>query len=385
MLDHKCNICLHDGVEPYFSATFGVDSSANIIPTALDVYFCNNCLSLSKRRNSGDDVLINQMYETYVLHSINGHQEQRVGYDKYSGGIEKSEYIFKALNKSMSLNPKGRMLDIGCHFGSFIKHFSKQYPNWLCTGYDISERYKDPVCSISECTTYVTNLNDLYNKFDVIVLTHAIEHISKPILLLRKIKSLLKNNGILFIHSNQLEANLFLPLLFEQHYNYSLYAYHILLSNAGLQIQKINDGLIPKECSVIASPITGNLPKIKLPYEKTRNQILTNGIVLNKIKQNLTKVQPRQNFAILGTSYSAQWIAKLLNFKIDYFIDENPQMHGLKIHQITVIPVKAVPNEYSILLPFPIEVAHSIAKRLQKQNKEKVFQFIIPPFGVEQW
>ncbi len=93
--------------------------------------------------------------------------------------------------------PCGRILDIGCGTGDFLSAVNK---NWDKYGLEIS---KYAANKAKECSNiFVGDLEEAPYKdeyFDVIVMYHVIEHLKKPEEGIIKVRTMLKQNGILII------------------------------------------------------------------------------------------------------------------------------------------------------------------------------------------
>jgi len=99
---------------------------------------------------------------------------------------------------------KGRLLDVGCGLGYFIKKIS-EFSDWQATGYEIS-------APAAKFASEKLGLNDVFcgrvedsglpdGSFDIITLWDVIEHLSEPDRLLSRSQALLSENGFLFIHT----------------------------------------------------------------------------------------------------------------------------------------------------------------------------------------
>lgn len=99
-------------------------------------------------------------------------------------------------------NKKGKLLDVGCGLGYFVKKVSS-FPDWDVYGYEISEpavsfaRERLSLKNIFQGRVEEANFPD--NCFDVITMWDVIEHIPDPNSLLSYLKKILKKDGILFI------------------------------------------------------------------------------------------------------------------------------------------------------------------------------------------
>lgn len=142
----------------------------------------------------------------------------------------------------------GRILDVGCGGGGLLFGFKTR--GWRTFGVDTSER----ACRLAErttggkifnCALKVCIFPDKY--FDVVVLNHVIEHMSFPNKELAEINRILKNDGIIFVHTPNIDSYQFevtggkwLHLDVPRHLIfYSPNTISLLLRNVGLEVANI--------------------------------------------------------------------------------------------------------------------------------------------------
>lgn len=153
----------------------------------------------------------------HVFSSFPGKQD----YDGYFGEeIEKDDHfwwsnahekMYGDFCKKFIKNKEGKLLDVGCGLGYFVKKISS-YPDWDVYGYEISK----PAVSFAKDKLELKNIfqgkveeSDFPKKcFDIITLWDVIEHIpdSQPLLLC--LNKILKDDGILFIHTPNIKIQL---------------------------------------------------------------------------------------------------------------------------------------------------------------------------------
>lgn len=96
---------------------------------------------------------------------------------------------------------KGRLIEIGCNTGRYLKPISRLMPDIECYGVDLSEKaIKEAKKSESSVKFSVGDCRDLSFKndfFDFILVFDVLEHIDKPKKMLREIVRVAKNNAIL--------------------------------------------------------------------------------------------------------------------------------------------------------------------------------------------
>lgn len=106
------------------------------------------------------------------------------------------DYMIEFIKKQGKIT----ILDYGCNTGYFLKMIKKTAPNNECFGADInphaldSARIKNP-----DIKFYDLNNETIDNQFDIIILSHVLEHVDSPEILLKKLVSYLKKDGYLLV------------------------------------------------------------------------------------------------------------------------------------------------------------------------------------------
>jgi len=111
----------------------------------------------------------------------------------------KSRHIFKIDGKP------GRLLDIGCGNGEFLR-FAKKH-GWDVVGIDFDNK------AVSEARSTGLDVRlgslitvDIGGKFDFISLSHVIEHVYNPVELINSCYSLLNEDGVLWFETPNIES-----------------------------------------------------------------------------------------------------------------------------------------------------------------------------------
>lgn len=142
-------------------------------------------------------------------------------YDGYFGKEVTSEDQFwwdKAHEKMYTdfchrfiVGKSGKLLDVGCGLGFFVKTISR-YPRWQAFGYEVSR-------AAVEFATKRLRLEKIYcgrveeshfpqKYFDIISMWDVIEHIPDPHPLLSYLSLIVKDDGILFLHTPNVQIQL---------------------------------------------------------------------------------------------------------------------------------------------------------------------------------
>lgn len=147
------------------------------------------------------------------------------------------------IEKVYSIKGGGRALEIGCAEGFFLQALEKRAQGKMhLYGVELSEKYVEqarkqlPEVVIFETPLEKTNFKEL--KFDLIIMRHVLEHLSRPMECLQKIREILAPGGALYIEVP--DSNKIAPSVSRfYHHEHLLYFTPQVLNNyltsAGLQ------------------------------------------------------------------------------------------------------------------------------------------------------
>ena len=135
----------------------------------------------------------------------------------------------------------GRILDIGCGKGAFLRSFRNHRPQWHSVGIEPSREEaelarRDGQLEVHEGMLGSTPLER--ESFDLVSIMHVFEHVPRPIETLRHMHDLLKPGGMLFIEvPNTSDPNMFYDLLlFEHLFHFTPETLAWLLSREGFEV-----------------------------------------------------------------------------------------------------------------------------------------------------
>jgi 2-polyprenyl-3-methyl-5-hydroxy-6-metoxy-1,4-benzoquinol methylase len=154
-------------------------------------------------------------------HIFSSHQASQYydGYFEQQDLETEDQFWWNAAHQSMYddfcsrfiMGKSGKLLDVGCGLGYFVKHVSK-HPGWEVYGCEISERAVDFAKSklglSNVAAGKIEEANFPEGFFDLITLWDVIEHIPDPDSFLAKIRKLLKPGGLLFLHTPNINIQL---------------------------------------------------------------------------------------------------------------------------------------------------------------------------------
>lgn len=138
-------------------------------------------------------------------------QELIKNYEDYlptpSEEIDKWEKMMKQIiDKSADLieartnTGRGRLLDIGCGYGFFLKEMKLR--GWDVEGVEVSQtgrQYARDKWGIDVYSQPVEDIDIPENSFDVVTLFYLIEHVNDPLVLLREVNRILRPGGLILL------------------------------------------------------------------------------------------------------------------------------------------------------------------------------------------
>ena len=105
------------------------------------------------------------------------------------------------LRKLIEHRATGKVLEIGSHFGIFTEKILEQYPDLTCVEVS-TEAFQKLKKRIGDRAVLhnaaIENIKEL-KKYDIIIMTHVLEHVEDPISILETLKKYLNPNGIVFV------------------------------------------------------------------------------------------------------------------------------------------------------------------------------------------
>ena len=140
--------------------------------------------------------------------------------------------------------PTGRLLDVGCGMGDFLRVALAS--GWNAAGTEVSKDVAQRVRGDLGCTVYtyrqeLAQIGLEGGTFDVITAWHVIEHLPRPVCELREMARLLRPNGLLVVEVPNVDfyamPSYLEPLHVQLHLqHFSARTLQLALESAGLQV-----------------------------------------------------------------------------------------------------------------------------------------------------
>ena len=247
----KCNICRSSKYQLLFK---GKDRLHRVDNTLFNVVKCSNCGLVYLNPQPNQKELIKYYPKNYGPYkNIND-----VKFGFFSRNLKK---IIKKINQNnRRIKPiessAVNYLDFGCGGGINLEGVKKLHPNWNLYGLDNNEFAckKTREKGFEVFCGDILEINLPKNFFDIVNMSHVIEHLNHPRKILEKINSSIKSGGNLIVSTpnfNSLEAKLFKNYWYALDVPRHLFFFtpetiKILLSKVGFKINNVKYEIKPE-------------------------------------------------------------------------------------------------------------------------------------------
>lgn len=151
---------------------------------------CPSCLFIYLNPRPTEEALYH-FYQTYL-------QEKESSIQAWEGMM--SPVFKRAARILIRYKSQGRLLDVGCGFGFFLKEMKMR--GWEAEGVEISEKAIDYIKNVLGLRVHLGPLEQIglsENQFDAITGFYLIEHLPHPMAFLEECYRILKPGGLLFL------------------------------------------------------------------------------------------------------------------------------------------------------------------------------------------
>jgi len=307
-----------------------------------------------------------QIYSSYDIYYQSGGIEQTV-FDPATGrGRARSDVIVESLMQSAKLASTGRLLDIGCGNGAFLRSSSRALPGWSFCGSEFDLRHRAAVEGISGVEgLYSGSLAEIPGEFDVISLIHVLEHIPAPTALLKQVVTKLRSGGMLVVQVPDCRINPFMLLVADHASHFSPGSLSAVVSGAGCEVLQANDAWVAKEISLMAGKPSLKSPPTLACQSVEGEKTFANWKFLDAAITKAEALSRGSRFGLLGTSIGATWLDAQLQRSPEFFVDEDPHRTGKQHEGRPIHAVKDIPAGTSVFIVLPDTIAQRVADRLR--------------------
>jgi SAM-dependent methyltransferase len=364
-----CHVCGSGSLEPVpdFEKLVRVTSDCKPWPRGGRLVACGGCGTVQKPIDAVWCSDAEQIYKDYTIYYQSNGVEQAV-YDPCTGrSLPRSSHLLECVRARLEVPPSGRLLDVGCGNGAFLRAFSRAFPSWSLAGVELDYKYREAVEGIAGVEAlYVGPPAQVPGLFDFISLIHALEHIPDPRAYLAELGSKLVPDGLLLVQIPNFRHNPFDLLVADHASHFSPATVREVVQTAGFEVIAAATDWVPKEQTILARRAT---PFSSTgPITPSRDAFAVGQAVawLRAVAQAARACTGAGRFGLFGTSIAATWLAGELDNRIDFFVDEDPSRVGKSFLGRPIQHPNQVAVAGHIFVGLPRPLAESICHRLER-------------------
>jgi SAM-dependent methyltransferase len=347
-----------------------VSSDVQPVSGTAEFCICANCLTVQKEVTPAWQAMAECIYANYDINHQSLGAEPTI-FDSVKGSGPRSSILLRNLFDFAPLPERGRLLDFGCSNGNLLKHFHPLRPQWKLSGSELADTWREEVLGLPGVEAFYSGPAPAYaGSFDLISLSHVLEHITDPSSFLKTISGYLTEGGRILLAAPDLRQNPIDLIIADHCTHFDRRSLSYVVKKAGLAVDILSTTLLPKELVAVLSrqprkgaPRTegiGSGANEMSPQELS----LLYFRLLHEVRREARKVAgEKRPFGIMGSSIAACWTMLELDEDVDFFVDEDP--HRVN-HQLAGLPILApaqVRPGSLVFIPMSVAVAQKIMSR----------------------
>src|SRR4029079_1188287 len=355
-----CHVCGYDHLEEV-SDTGGaspqVSSDVRPVGGRARYLICPRCGCVQKDLTVEWQAAVERIYAGYQInHQSRGHEPTI--FDTAKGSGPRSLILMQNFLDKFPFGPQGRLLDIGCSNCTLLKSFPSLRPRWRLSGSEIFDNWEAEVSRLPAVERFYVGKDQQFDGlFDIISMSHVLEHVPGPVGFIEKIANFLEpNGGKLVIAVPDLRQNPIDLIIADHSSHFDANSLGYVLRTAGMTIDLLSSKLLPKELVVVASPRKSTA----LPAQSSnasswtvlRDLCLADFKLFDAVRNRATEVAERSsNFGIMGSSVAACWLAQLVPGKVGFFVDEDENRIGKELMGHPIRGFAEIPPGSTVFIP----------------------------------
>lgn len=362
---HVCRSLQLERVRPPRIAHL-VSSDARPVEGTAAWAVCRHCETIQKIVDDEWRLMAEAVYAKYEInHQANG-DEPRV-FNTALGSGPRTQILIKLLLETCNLPVTGKLLDIGCSNGNLLKAMHRVRPCWELFGSEISDRCRNEVLTLPGVRDFYVGRSINYpSRYDLITLSHVLEHVEDPATFLEPLSRHLAPGGRLIVLVPDIRHNPIDLLIADHCSHFDESTLRGVLTMAGFEIERASATTIPKE--IVAISRIGQRSACARPkaiFDATPGALCQNYFhlidgVLDAAKQTAARAE---KFGVMGSSIAAVWLAGELGERVQFFVDEDTSRIGNTLLGRPILGLADIPPQATVFIPMSAPVAQGIIAR----------------------
>jgi hypothetical protein len=333
--------------------------------------------------------LCRSIYSEYQTYFLAGGEESQTRAASGSPMSSRSALLVSKLRDQIAGGSVGKLLEVGCGNGPFLREFARAFPRWSLYGTEFDDKDEETLRRISGFSElFVGGVEAARGKFDGIVMVHVLEHLEWPKASLSSLRALaVTDRAFLFVQVPDCAVNPFALMTIDHATHFTPISLARLVKSSGWRLKNAELSWIPKEISAFAEAGAGETePDVASAKETAAAAELLEGSLfwLKEVVETAKGlVRGKGPFGIFGTAIAGTWLAANLlesGFGEFFFVDEQKQRAGRKHLGKPVYLPEEVPADAVVLVAVAPEQSASITQRLQSGGGARYISVKSPLF-----
>lgn len=377
MTDFECRVCSTTALEPVlgYAQLPRVTSDCKPWPAGGTMTVCGVCGAAQKLPDEAWFGEIDRIYNAYQIYKLSSGSEQVI-FDAFGGSAPRSHALIDFVVTNANPGAEGALIDIGCGNGAALANFSRALPGWTMSGTELSDAPLDTLRSLPNFGAFYRNEpSNIRERFDIVTMIHALEHMPDPKRTLEEAAGLLNPGGQVFVEVPNVETSPFDLLIADHMMHFSPAHLGYLAQRAGLKVSELRDDILPKEITLLAG--LGDGEAVRPMPERNAAIVARHVAWLTRLLEAARQTAARAgSFGIFGTSISGMWLYGALGKDVAFFVDEDRSRVGNTYDDKPILAPADMPEGASVFLPLHPDAAASIPARLDGVGRGR---FVEPP------
>jgi SAM-dependent methyltransferase len=366
-----CHICGSAKLEPLIQKGTPfrlVSSDVQPVVGAAEYSLCSHCLTVQKTATPAWQAMAEHVYANYDINHQSQGAEPMI-FDSAKGNGPRSLILLRNFLETGELAEEGRLLDIGCSNGNLLQTFHSLRPRWILSGAELVDQWKETVLALPGVEAFYSGPNPAYaGRFDVISLSHVLEHIPDPIPFLKAISGHLTPGGRLLLAVPNLRQNPSDLIIADHCSHFDEDSLTYVAGKAGLGIELLSSTMLPKELVAVLSlrrpACAPDVAEADAHRASTKARCLFYFELLDEVRRSArTCAQENRPFGIMGSSIAACWTMLELEGKAAFFVDEDQNRIGRQLMGRPIVAPAQMPAGAVVFIPMSVAVAEKIIDR----------------------
>lgn len=278
----------------------------------IQIIFCKKCLLIQKKIDRDYKSTIKKIYFSY--HNSDKLEINKVYNKNYK---TRNHFVIQTILKKFSKKIKKiKILDFGAGKCNLINGIDKNYSKYKYFAFDLKKPKNIYNKNITPEKYFEENIDNIYGRFDVIVLQHSFEHLLSPVETIKKLLKFLNKGGFIYIQS---------PEIYQKKLDLYTYDHVFHLSNSSAS----NLSVILKKKIEIKNDYKNEISLFVFNKKNTIKKFnKSSSFEIFDFDIFQKKIINKKNLSIFSAAGSSFVLAKNLNSKIKFYLDDDERKIG---------------------------------------------------------